>query len=117
MKRLLPLLLLTATTLAAPPATAPNNTPQNIDETTHAPTTPPPSPSKTPPTPRRVNVYTPPGYNTSTDKLPVLYLLHGANADEEAWEHLGRANLILDNLLAEKKCQPFICVMPFGYGN
>jgi enterochelin esterase family protein len=42
--------------------------------------------------------------------------LHGAQADETAWVKLGRANLILDNLLAEGKIKPFIAVMPFGYG-
>ena len=51
-----------------------------------------------------------------TTRYPVLYLFHGANADETAWTRLGRANLILDNLLAEKKALPFIVVMPFGYG-
>lgn len=65
---------------------------------------------------RRVTVYTPPGYDTSQARLPVLYLFHGANADETAWVKLGRANLILDNLLAAGKTKPFIVVMPFGYG-
>ena len=66
---------------------------------------------------RRLTVYTPPGYekNRST-RYPVLYLFHGANADENAWYRLGRANLILDNLLASGTIQPFIVVMPFGYG-
>jgi enterochelin esterase family protein len=45
-----------------------------------------------------------------------LYLLHGANADEDAWHELGRVNHILDYLLAEQKIRPFIVVMPFGYG-
>jgi enterochelin esterase family protein len=65
---------------------------------------------------RRMTVYTPPGYDRSRGKLAVLYLLHGANADETAWQRLGRANLIVDNLLAAKKIKPFIVVMPFGYG-
>ena len=66
---------------------------------------------------RRLTVYTPPGYdkNQST-RYPVLYLFHGANADENAWYRLGRANLILDNLLASGNIRPFIVVMPFGYG-
>ena len=66
---------------------------------------------------RRLTVYTPPGYekNRST-RYPVLYLFHGANADENAWYRLGRANLILDNLLAAGKSHPFLVVMPFGYG-
>ena len=68
-------------------------------------------------TTRRLTVYTPPGYdkNRST-RYPVLYLFHGANADENAWYRLGRANVILDNLLAAGAIQPFIVVMPFGYG-
>ena len=66
---------------------------------------------------RRVNVYTPPGYDESrSNRYPVLYLLHGANLDETAWTRFGRVNLILDNLLAAGKAQPFIVVMPFGYG-
>ena len=67
---------------------------------------------------RRLTVYTPPGYDKggSTTRYPVLYLFHGANADENAWYRLGRANLILDNLLAAGTIKPFIVVMPFGYG-
>ena len=67
---------------------------------------------------RRLTVYTPPGYdqNRATARYPVLYLFHGANADENAWYRLGRANLILDNLIAAGKITPFIAVMPFGYG-
>jgi enterochelin esterase-like enzyme len=66
---------------------------------------------------RRLTVYTPPGYDKDRSaRYPVLYLFHGANADENAWYRLGRANLILDNLLATGKIQPFIVVMPFGYG-
>jgi enterochelin esterase-like enzyme len=68
-------------------------------------------------TTRRLTIYTPPGLDTSGHtRYPVLYLLHGANADEAAWTKLGRVNLILDNLLAEKKIKPFLVVMPFGYG-
>ena len=56
---------------------------------------------------RRLTVYTPPGYDESaTARYPVLYLFHGANADENAWHRLGRANLILDNLLAAGKTRP-----------
>jgi enterochelin esterase-like enzyme len=66
---------------------------------------------------RRVTIYTPPGFDaTGRTHYPTLYLLHGANADETAWTKLGRVNLILDNLLAEKKIKPLIVVMPFGYG-
>ena len=66
---------------------------------------------------RRLTVYTPPGYERDLQtRLPVVYLLHGANADENAWYRLGRVNLILDNALASGKTRPFIVVMPFGYG-
>jgi enterochelin esterase family protein len=66
---------------------------------------------------RRFTVYTPPEYDKNPQqRYPVLYLFHGANADETAWYRLGRANLILDNLLAAGTTRPFIVVMPFGYG-
>jgi enterochelin esterase family protein len=65
---------------------------------------------------RRVTIYTPPGYSDAGDRrYPVLYLFHGANADERAWTRLGHVNLILDNLLAAGKIKPFVVVMPFGY--
>jgi enterochelin esterase-like enzyme len=65
---------------------------------------------------RRVTIYTPPGYDPSgKTKYPVLYLFHGANADETTWTKLGHVNLILDNLMAAGKIRPFIAVMPFGY--
>lgn len=65
---------------------------------------------------RRLTVYTPPGYDPAArTRYPVLYLFHGANADETAWTRLGRVNLILDNLLAAGKIKPFLVVMPFGY--
>jgi enterochelin esterase family protein len=63
---------------------------------------------------RRITVYTPPGYESGKDKYPVLYLLHGAGGDEEAWMTLGRASQILDNLLAQGKIKPMIVVMPNG---
>src|SRR5215471_4613306 len=66
---------------------------------------------------RRLTVYTPPGYDADTQtRYPVLYLFHGANADETAWTRLGHVNLILDNLLASRRAKPFVVVMPFGYG-
>jgi len=66
---------------------------------------------------RRLTVYTPAGYaQNAQTRYPVLYLFHGANADENAWIQLGHANLILDNLLAAGNAKPFIVVMPFGYG-
>jgi enterochelin esterase family protein len=63
---------------------------------------------------RMVYVYTPPGYETSNAKYPVLYLLHGAGDTESGWFGIGRANLILDNLIAQGKAKPMIIVMPFG---
>jgi enterochelin esterase family protein len=61
---------------------------------------------------RHIFVYTPPGYeaNTST-RYPVLYLQHGGGEDERVWTEMGRANLILDNLIAEGKAKPMIIVM------
>jgi enterochelin esterase-like enzyme len=64
---------------------------------------------------RRAFIYTPPNYERSSGRLPVLYLLHGADGDETVWTQFGRANLILDNLIAEKKAAPMVVVMPFGY--
>jgi enterochelin esterase-like enzyme len=65
---------------------------------------------------RRVNVYVPPDYDRDASRrYPVAYLLHGAQADENVWSRLGRANFILDNLIAAAKSAPFIIVMPFGY--
>ncbi len=63
---------------------------------------------------RRVTIYTPSGYETSKDKYPVLYLLHGMGGDEEAWIALGRTAQILDNLIAEGKAKPMIVVMTNG---
>ena len=63
---------------------------------------------------RRITIYTPPGYENSTEKLPVLYLLHGAGGDEEAWINLGRTSQIMDNLIAAGKAKPMIIAMPNG---
>ena len=63
---------------------------------------------------RRITIYTPAGYEQSQEKYPVLYLLHGAGGDEEAWISLGRATQILDNLIAQGKVKPMIVVMPNG---
>jgi len=63
---------------------------------------------------RRLTIYTPPGYESSKNDYPVLYLLHGAGGDEEAWMTLGRASQILDNLIAQGKVTPMIVVMPNG---
>lgn len=63
---------------------------------------------------RRVTVYTPAGYEQSKEKYPVLYLLHGAGGDEEAWMTLGRTSQILDNLIAQGKAKPMLVVMTNG---
>jgi len=66
-------------------------------------------------TDRNMIVYTPPNYENSTDRYPVLYLLHGAGSTETSWTANGKANVILDNLLADGKIKPMVVVMPFGY--
>ena len=66
-------------------------------------------------TQRKVEVYTPPGYSKSTQSYPVIYLLHGANDYERGWTQSGRANLIMDNAIADGKAVPAIIVMPFGH--
>ena len=63
---------------------------------------------------RRLFVYTPYGYADSKEKYPVLYLLHGAGGDEDAWSTMGRACQILDNLIEKGLAKPMICVMPNG---
>ena len=64
---------------------------------------------------RPVLVYTPPGYEADTKtKYPVLYLLHGTTDTEETWAKVGRANIILDNLIAQGKAKPMMIVMPYG---
>ena len=68
-------------------------------------------------TPRRMFVYTPPGYEGSTAQYPVLYLLHGSGGDEDAWPSMGIANVIMDNLIAQGKAKPMIVVMPNAYWN
>ena len=67
-------------------------------------------------TKRRMTIYTPPTYEEG-GKYPVLYLLHGAGGDEEAWPALGRQAQILDNLIAEGKAKPMIVVMTNGNAN
>ncbi len=64
--------------------------------------------------PRSIYVYTPPGYEEGKSKLPVLYLLHGSGDTESGWVDVGRANLILDNLIASGAAKPMIIVMPYG---
>jgi enterochelin esterase-like enzyme len=66
---------------------------------------------------RELTVYVPPGYDQARNRrYPVLYLLHGFANDHQSWHRYGRANDILDNLLAQKAIQPFLIVMPLGYG-
>jgi enterochelin esterase family protein len=61
---------------------------------------------------RRVYIYTPPDYDKNIkNRYPVLYLQHGMGEDETGWGNQGHANLIMDNLIAEGKCTPFIIVM------
>jgi len=64
---------------------------------------------------RAYYVYTPPGYASQSARYPVLYLLHGNNDTAAGWTDVGKANFILDNLLAEKKAVPMIIVMPWGH--
>ena len=68
-------------------------------------------------TERRAFVYTPPTYGKDNKKYPVLYLQHGWGEDETAWSNQGHANLIMDNLIAEGKIDPFIIVMTYGMTN
>lgn len=63
---------------------------------------------------RRLTIYTPPGYEASNKTYPTLYLLHGMGGDETAWPTLGRSIEILDNLIAARKVQPMVVVMPNG---
>jgi enterochelin esterase-like enzyme len=61
---------------------------------------------------RRFFIYTPPGYDVSNEKYPVLYILHGGGEDERGWATQGKTDLILDNLVAEGKAKPMLIVMP-----
>src|SRR5438309_6822322 len=62
-------------------------------------------------------VYTPPDYDPTAKTLyPVLYLLHGFSDDASGWSAVGRAHVILDNLIAQGKARPMLVVMPLGYG-
>lgn len=65
---------------------------------------------------RRVHVYAPPGYGKDpTAKYPVLYLLHGSGDNDTHWMHIGRANVVADNLIADGKAVPMLIVMPDGH--
>jgi len=64
---------------------------------------------------RRMHVYTPPGYERGQEQYPVLYLLHGAFDCDDSWSTVGRANAILDNLIAAGRAKPMVVVMPAGH--
>jgi len=66
---------------------------------------------------RAAFVYTPPGYEKGSTKYPVLYLQHGWGENETSWGIQGKANLIMDNMIAEGKTKPFIVVMTYGMTN
>lgn len=70
--------------------------------------------SKTLGGPRRMHVYTPPGYEKGNTRFPVLYLIHGGGDEDSGWSTIGRAGFILDNLLSAGKIKPMIVVMPNG---
>ncbi len=63
----------------------------------------------------QVWVYLPPGYEKGNTRYPVLYLLHGSGDVPSSWTTAGNANVILDNLIADKKAKPMIVVMPLGH--
>ena len=63
---------------------------------------------------RRMHVWTPAGYEKSSEKLPVLYLIHGGGDTDNSWPGVGAAGFILDNLMAEGKMKPMVVVMPNG---
>jgi enterochelin esterase family protein len=65
--------------------------------------------------PRRMHVYTPPGYEKGEGTYPVFYLLHGASDSDASWSTVGRAGIILDNLIAAGKAKPMLVVMPAGH--
>jgi enterochelin esterase family protein len=62
-----------------------------------------------------MHVYTPPGYELGGGKFPVLYLLHGSGDSDDSWTTIGRAGVILDNMIAAKTVTPMLVVMPAGH--
>lgn len=64
----------------------------------------------------RMRIYFPPGYDSSNERYPVLYLTHGAPEDDESWTSIGMANIIMDNLIAQGKAKSMIIVMPSYQG-
>ena len=65
---------------------------------------------------KRMHIYFPPGYDTTDEQYPVLYLLHGGGDYDDGWISIGRANFILDNLISQGKSKPMIIVMPSIWG-
>jgi enterochelin esterase-like enzyme len=61
---------------------------------------------------RRMHIYTPPGYEANQEKYPILYLVHGFNDNDNSWSTIGRAGIILDNMIAAGKVKPMVVVMP-----
>jgi len=64
---------------------------------------------------RRVQVYTPPGYEKNSQKYPILYLFHGSGDNDATWTSVGRAQFIADNLIEQHKALPMVIVMPDGH--
>jgi enterochelin esterase-like enzyme len=64
---------------------------------------------------RRMHIYTPAGYETGSQKYPIFYLLHGAFDSDDSWTSVGRAEFIIDNLIAANKAKPMVIVMPAGH--
>jgi enterochelin esterase family protein len=64
---------------------------------------------------RRMHVYTPPGYESGNSTYPVFYLLHGSTDSDDSWSTIGRAGVILDNLIASNEAVPMVVVMPDGH--
>jgi len=106
------LLLVSAALLAQAPASAPAYL--QVRQIPHGTVQSVPYKSKSLGTDRKMMVYTPPGYEQSTSRYPLLYLLHGAGSDETTWTQRGKAEVILDNLIADGKLKPLVVVMPFG---
>jgi enterochelin esterase-like enzyme len=64
---------------------------------------------------RRMHVYTPPGYESGQGTFPVFYLFHGASDSDDSWSTIGRAGVILDNMIAAGEAVPMLVVMPDGH--
>ena len=105
---LLPASMVMAQSSAAPPYLQVRSVPHGTVKSL-------PYKSKSLGTDRKLMVYTPPDYEKSAARYPVLYLLHGAGSDETAWTQRGQAHVILDNLIADGKLKPLVVVMPFGF--